>query len=686
MDKKILLLFCLLFVAGISYSNAQKLLKKADLHIQNHEYDKAAQQYLQYLKKNKNDYEAMNLLAASLAKSGDLSNADIWYNKIITENQAVQHEIILQHGLVLKKMGYYKDALTRFHELKKFNYAEGTFYTQGCDFALNEVSKTADYELTSLPVNSSASDYGLTFYKKMPVFTSFREDILLTETEKELQGDASGQKTFIYNSTKNRLLFVKGPDSKINHIGPVSFSEDGKKCAIIEAKSADENNFILYPKVSRLLIADVNDNGEIESYKPFTHNEVGSTINSAFIAYEGTALYFSSDRTGGFGGYDLYVSYYKNNEWTMPENLGSNINSPGNEVTPCLKDGGLFFSSDYHMGLGGFDIFVSQVNEGVWSNPENKGFGINSSADEFFPVFNSLDEFFITSNRLGGKGNFDIYKAFKLTPEKQIEQMASTTPPPAVNLEELAVQTQSPPNENKSATQADAKKAFFLPEFDVNKIGSNATATEVSFAGAYRVALQETIPNTEVFFIQLASVSSLKPDYSKFKPLLKYGNIYKMANNKILKVRLGYFSERREAEDILVKVKQNGYKDAFISFELLNTAQMELVLTGTDESSFTDKGNFNTKNPEVEKSYISPSKYKVRLASYEDPIWFDINKVKDLGRIEQWTKGGWTIFILAGFNNLEEAKKAQISALNRGYKTAEVVIDNGGILERLKQN
>ena len=96
-----------------------------------------------------------------------------------------------------------------------------------------------------------------------------------------------------------------------------------------------------------------------------------------------------------------------------------------------------------------------------------------------------------------------------------------------------------------------------------------------------------------------------------------------MANSKILKVRLGYFSERREAEDILVKVKQNGYKDAFISFELLNTAQMELVLTGTDESSFTDKGNFNTKNPEVEKSYISPSKYKVRLASYEDPIWFD---------------------------------------------------------------
>ena len=63
-----------------------------------------------------------------------------------------------------------------------------------------------------------------------------------------------------------------------------------------------------------------------------------------------------------------------------------------------------------------------------------------------------------------------------------------------------------------------------------------------------------------------------------------------------------------------------------------------------------------------------------------------VEKVKDLGRIEQWTKGGWTIFILAGYNNLNEAKAALVSAQNRGFKTAEVVIDNGGILERLKQN
>ncbi len=145
-------------------------------------------------------------------------------------------------------------------------------------------------------------------------------------------------------------------------------------------------------------------------------------------------------------------------------------------------------------------------------------------------------------------------------------------------------------------------------------------------------------------------------------------------------------ADRKEAETILAKVRQNGYKDAFISHELLNTAQMELVLTGTDESSFTDKGNFNTKNPEVQKSYTSTGKYKVRLASYEDPIWFDNSKVKDLGKIEQWSKGTWTIFVLGGFKSQEEAESARIKAVNRGFTNAEVVVDSGGMLESLKKN
>jgi hypothetical protein len=440
-----------------------------------------------------------------------------------------------------------------------------------------------------------------------------------------------------------------------------------------------------------LLIADINDIGEMTSFKPFAYNEVGSTINSAHMAFNGTAIYFSSDRSGGYGGYDIYVSYLIDNEWSLPENLGPTINTAYNEITPFLHENKLYFSSDFYAGLGGFDIMVSETQNGVWMFPQNPGSGINSPGDEFFPYVNSQNELYITSDRLGGKGKFDIYKAFKLQNSTESMEELAIVPPPAVNLDQLAAQTQSPSQAMNEATPVSdmgmsQQVAFKLPEFDATKVGSNSTE-ELSLTGAYRVALQEFIPNMEVYFIQLASMSSTKPNFDKFRSLLKYGNIYKMFNNKTIKVRLGYYNDKKEAEDILAKVKTVGYKDAFISMEVLNTAQMELVLTSTDEKSFTDYGNNNnTKNTEVAKSIKTVNKYKVRLASYEDPIWFEVNKVKDLGRIEQWTKGGWTIFILAGYNSLEEAKAAQIQAYNRGYKTAEVVIDNGGILERLKQN
>ena len=113
---------------------------------------------------------------------------------------------------------------------------------------------------------------------------------------------------------------------------------------------------------------------------------------------------------------------------------------------------------------------------------------------------------------------------------------------------------------------------------------------------------------------------------------------------------------------------------------------MELMLSSKDDKSFSDAGNFNTSNKEVINEYKAANKYKVRLASYEDPIWFEVNKVKDLGRVEQWTKGTWTIFILAGYTTYEEAKRVQMQAYNRGFKTAEVVVDNNGILERIQQN
>ena len=690
MNKRTLLFSIAIFFVFGQVVFGQKQLKKAEMLFDDCEYVKACESFQDYLTDNPRDYYAMAKLAETYARLGELALADTWFKKIPV-NVSTDPNAFRLHGDVLKKMGYYEEAQKKYEDFRVFNPEMSDHFVRSCLFAKKAMNEKPVYESLLVPGNSDASDFGLTFYRDMPVFSSFREDILMTESEKEWNSALGSQRTYIYNGSKNRLSFVKGINNKLNNLGPVSFSSDGKRCAIIESKLKDSYSFVLDAKMTNVSMAEVSDKGEIVAATPFMWNEVGSSINSVQLAFDGTAVYFSSDRQGGYGGFDIYVSYLNNGIWSVPVNMGAVINTPGNEVTPFLSGNKMYFASDYHEGLGGFDILVSEVVHGTWMQPVNPGNGFNTPADEYFPAVNSLGELFICSNRLGGKGKNDLYKVTGTTPIEEPVIAAAEVVPPAVNLEELAAETMQTTVSEAAATPVSLReemavsKAFSLPDFDSRKVGSNA-AVALSLEGARRIGVDETIPNTEVYFIQLASMSSSRPNFDKFKPLLRYGNIYKMFANRSVKVRLGYFTEKKEAEEILSKVRNAGYKDAFIAYEILNTAQMELVLSGKDENSFSDKGNFNSRNPEVIDSYKNPKKYKVRLASYEDPIWFDVNKVKDLGRIEQWTKGGWTIFILAGYENLEEAKKAQIQALNRGFKTSEVVIDNGGILERLKQN
>ncbi|MDD4703630.1 MAG: tetratricopeptide repeat protein [Bacteroidales bacterium] len=118
-------------------------------------------------------------------------------------------------------------------------------------------------------------------------------------------------------------------------------------------------------------------------------------------------LYFSSNREGGYGGYDLY--YYvldgKDNEVI---NLGPTINTEGDEITPfySMKDNSLYFSSNYHLGFGGFDIFQSEGWATRWTTPQNLLQPINSPANDIFPVIVEPDEKgYLTSNREGSYAN-----------------------------------------------------------------------------------------------------------------------------------------------------------------------------------------------------------------------------------------------------------------------------------------
>jgi outer membrane protein OmpA-like peptidoglycan-associated protein len=147
--------------------------------------------------------------------------------------------------------------------------------------------------------------------------------------------------------------------------------------------------------------------------------DIGKGINtkywetSATISADGKTIYFVSTRKRGYGNRDLYTSKLNDDgTWSVPENLGGVINTPYDEDTPFIHPDGktLYFSSNGHNTMGGFDIFSTTFENGAWTTPKNLGYPINSTADDFHFVTNySGKRGYFSSSRNGGRGEQDIY-------------------------------------------------------------------------------------------------------------------------------------------------------------------------------------------------------------------------------------------------------------------------------------
>lgn len=162
-----------------------------------------------------------------------------------------------------------------------------------------------------------------------------------------------------------------------------------------------------------LYFAYRNENGWSEAV-PF-----GATINTpAFegmptLSSDNKELYFVSDREGGYGGLDIWVTKYIDGYWQIPENLGPEINTPFNETAPFIAADNrtLYFASDGHSGFGGVDLFVSVKKNNHWQRPENLGYPINTVYDDVsICVGTDGQKAYFSSDRPGGLGGMDIYE------------------------------------------------------------------------------------------------------------------------------------------------------------------------------------------------------------------------------------------------------------------------------------
>jgi hypothetical protein len=139
----------------------------------------------------------------------------------------------------------------------------------------------------------------------------------------------------------------------------------------------------------------------------------GSATTFGSFSPDGKFLYFSSNRKGGLGGTDIYmVEYFGNNQWGPAKNLGNKINTELNEESPNVNENGiLFFSSEGHVSIGGFDVFLSAPDkDGNWSNPVNMGIPVNSTSNDFYykPAKDGQTAY-LSSDRSESKGKSDVF-------------------------------------------------------------------------------------------------------------------------------------------------------------------------------------------------------------------------------------------------------------------------------------
>jgi len=146
---------------------------------------------------------------------------------------------------------------------------------------------------------------------------------------------------------------------------------------------------------------------------------IGGPVNTSYwesqpsLSSDGSMLFFVSNRPGGFGGMDIWLSkQVKDGRWSEPVNLGNTINTPGDEMSPFIHFDGktLYFSSNGRPCMGGFDVFMSRLKaDSTWSEPENLGYPINTQTDEIGLVINSSGEVAYFSSKINPMKGRDLY-------------------------------------------------------------------------------------------------------------------------------------------------------------------------------------------------------------------------------------------------------------------------------------
>lgn len=409
----------LLILCIISSCNS---FKKGSKRFDVGEYNVAIGHFEKALKKGKNAAKTNFMIAESYRLSNRLDKAAPYY-KAALDAGLEDETAAFYYGFALKANEQYAEAEDQF---KEYLQAANNFeYISRSENELKNLlivedifSKKNFFDVRNMEsINSDEAEYSPMANNGEFYFTSSRGGGKLYKTTGTpftsiFKAPISGP-----NIDASQIVPL-GSDINIDNInqGSVTFSRDGTNMVFARGNSGRRKG----TKEVNLYISRYR-NSEWSEPAMMTINDPDAWDSTPAFSADGRTLYFASNREGGFGGIDLYsANLDANGRWINVKNMGNEINTAGDELFPYVSSGGkLYFSSTGHPGLGLLDVFVAERREGKISI-ENLGPPVNSSSDDFGISYSSPMHGFFSSNRNSGQGDDDIYAFTDNNPELKI--------------------------------------------------------------------------------------------------------------------------------------------------------------------------------------------------------------------------------------------------------------------------
>lgn len=355
--------------------------------------------------------EVLKKLANAYYFNVKMEDASKWYGELFAlKDIVVEYEYYYRYAMALKAIGDYEKAnefMQKFAVLKPED-SRAILFKQSPNYLETIEELSGDFELENLDFNSRFSDFGTSFYKNGIVFASSRGDGKLYKWNEQPFLD---------------LYYIEGEEGKpeklseeINtkfHESSTSFTQDGNTMYFtrnnyFKGKVRKSDEKVNGLKIYKAQLVD----GKWTNIESMPFNNDDYNVAHPALSTDEKRLYFASDMPGTYGKSDLfYVDINEDGTYGDPVNLGETINTEGRENFPFISNNGtLYFSSDGHQGLGGLDVFKSNLDAAKVS-VTNLGKPINSSRDDFeFIIDENTNQGYLTSNRYNGKGDDDIYK------------------------------------------------------------------------------------------------------------------------------------------------------------------------------------------------------------------------------------------------------------------------------------